>query len=72
MLDGVKEYLRAFRDEKAGFNPTFTQEILCNIDNSITTYSSKFKDKFIFSQKYRFDIYLTACGFAIKSFEENG
>ena len=66
ILDQAKLDLQAFVEEKTD---SFTKKILRTMKQSISSYSKKHKKTFTLTQKYKFDMYLTACGHAIPVFE---
>ena len=65
ILDQVKLHLQLKQDQN--YNPIFTRELLRILMKEISGFQSK---KFAFTTDYRIHIALTACGYALKKFEQ--
>ena len=70
VLDKARSHLKSTSDLETDFNPAFTLELLRELDHEISVQSLKYKKDFTFTQKYKLDVFLTACGYAVVEFEK--
>jgi hypothetical protein len=64
------KYLEDKIHEKTDFNKVYTSELLHKLEEKINQRSAKFSSYFVFTQRYRIDVFLRVCGYAVGRFEE--
>lgn len=69
ILEKARSHLKSTTDLETDFNPAFTLQLLHALDLEIDERASKYKKNFTFTQKYKLDVYLSACGYAVLEFE---
>ena len=71
ITDEILEKVHVYLTEKrnGNYNPMFTNELLHILSEEIDTFNSRASD-FKFTPDYRVDIAMTACGYALKKFEQ--
>ena len=70
VLEIAKSHVKSITDSKSDFNSAFTHKLLRLLDNEIAAYSSRCKQQFTFTQAYKFDVYLSACSYAVIEFQK--
>ena len=70
VFNKARSHLKSTSDLETDFNPAFTLQLLRILDHEIHEQSSKYKKNFTFTQKYKLDVYQSACGYAVVEFEK--
>ena len=70
ILEIAKSHVKVITDSKSDFNSAFTHELLRLLDKEISARSSRCSQQFTLTQAYKFDVYLSACSYAVVEFEK--
>ena len=70
VLDEAKKYVDETCKRDTDFNEVFIHQLLHLLDTRITKEAANAAKHFTFLPEYRLDVYLKACGYAIKEFKK--
>ena len=70
IFDAARQYLERKRAEKHNFHPGLIMELLQLVDNMIDEELRKNEDAITFTPRYRIDIFLTICAYAVPVFQK--
>ena len=70
VLEMAKNLIDSIASSESDFKSAYTLELLKTLDCEIDKRSSRLNYSFKFTKKYRFDVYSSACVYAVVEFEE--
>ena len=66
----AQSHIESIAARKDDFNSVFILKLLRKMDNEIDELSSGYEQYFILTKKYKLDVYLSACTYAVVEFEK--